>query len=337
MLESNSRKPVIHLNRNEFYYPHPDGVLAPLKLAQQQIHRYVSTNKMQELHSSLSAHIGVDKSALFFGSGAEDLILKIMAWQCGKKQSVTIPNFSWNNYKRIAVGFGYPVHIPHCNFISEGGYEFSSQALKQHLKQTPSTLCVLGSPSNPTGHKISSSDIHELAKEFPQHTFIFDAVYDNPQKASHFLTEEHENIILLGSFSKFYGVPGLRLGYAVGNLPTGFQTELGLQPWLVGSALNAIAHSNYYSEVHREISIQVKQTTTWINENHSEKFKAFNSEAPFVLVESIQDISQPNFKLAIEKSGVEPKLFTENGRHYIRFGMAHPKAEELVKQYFFSL
>ena len=87
---------------------------------------------------------------------------------------------------------------------------------------TPKTkIMMIVSPSNPTGVVFEDSDVRKLANIAKKHNLlvISDEIYDRFCYDSEPTTvaKYYDNVLVMGGFSKFAGMPGMRLGYALGN------------------------------------------------------------------------------------------------------------------------
>ncbi|UCC91702.1 MAG: aminotransferase class I/II-fold pyridoxal phosphate-dependent enzyme, partial [Candidatus Aenigmatarchaeota archaeon] len=81
-------------------------------------------------------------------------------------------------------------------------------------------VVVLANPNNPTGSAISEKGILEIvkkAKEFKALVFIDEAYYEFYGKSSKSLIKKYDNVIVTRTFSKAFGLAGIRLGYVISN------------------------------------------------------------------------------------------------------------------------
>ena len=119
-----------------------------------------------------------------------------------------------------------------------GDYKHDLDAMKAAI--TPATtLVVVTNPNNPTGTLMSYEDISAFVKSVPEDVVVVvDEAYihfvrdPNYQKAIP-LALEHENVIVIRTFSKVYGMPAMRLGYAVSK--PGGRIQQKLRFYLTGS------------------------------------------------------------------------------------------------------
>ncbi|MFI3264410.1 MAG: aminotransferase class I/II-fold pyridoxal phosphate-dependent enzyme [Rikenellaceae bacterium] len=93
----------------------------------------------------------------------------------------------------------------------------------------------LASPNNPDGYRVSLCKIFKTARENEKCKIILDRAYNNLSSQAEYCRELPENVILIESFTKFYGVPGLRLGYIVASAEIIAQVNRMRPPWSVNS------------------------------------------------------------------------------------------------------
>ena len=82
------------------------------------------------------------------------------------------------------------------------------------------SLVYLANPSNPLGTMVKSSEIEKIASVYPRATFVIDEAYIEFAESCDTcapLVSRHANVIVVRTFSKAYGLAGLRLGYAIAN------------------------------------------------------------------------------------------------------------------------
>ena len=79
-------------------------------------------------------------------------------------------------------------------------------------------VVFIGQPNNPTGLCVEAKELRGLARRHPAALFIVDEAFaDFVDGIDRLVSDRPENIIVLGSLTKFYAIPGLRLGFAAGS------------------------------------------------------------------------------------------------------------------------
>lgn len=167
----------------------------------------------------LSQLYGIDEKQIVLGYGAEDLLKKAVHYflTLGGNKTMLIPKFSWWYYKSIAdevdgTTLQYPVY--------ENGDTFSYDidGLRQMIADINPKIVLVASPNNPTGNALTPQEMEQLVEMVPQSTVVLvDEAYasfiSNDASYIKTLIEKHENIIICRTLSKFYGLPGLRMGF----------------------------------------------------------------------------------------------------------------------------
>lgn len=168
----------------------------------------------------LSELYGIDESLVLLGYGAEDLLKMAVHFFLTDKsgnKTMLIPKFSWWYYKSIADEVDgrtlqYPVHE------TEDSFAYDFDRLKQMVDEENPRILLVATPNNPTGNGLTPDELDRLAGMVPETTIILvDEAYasfvteDNSYIKR--LTQKHPNMIFCRTLSKFYGLPGLRLGF----------------------------------------------------------------------------------------------------------------------------
>lgn len=315
----------IYLDRNEYSYPIAPSVANVIKnFDPQELCTY--TRCFQEgIKSELSEYIGnffdIPEKQVVLGYGGEDILKGVI--HCflsqGNHLKILIPTFSWWYYKSIADEVnGQTIMYP----LYEDGYEFKYdiQEIKKIAKAEQPTMVLLASPNNPTGNSLKVSEIRDIITSLPSETVvIIDEAYTSfAHKDISYIKEliqEFQNLMIIRTFSKFYGLPGLRLGYAfIGN---GLNRFLNFSTMYLG-----------YNKLTEKIGIEALKATDYYSENaaimHADKklyedglnpisgFKVYKSDANFILVKYPIEIKE-QLQTEFAKHNIVVKFMNEDG------------------------
>ncbi len=320
------------LDRNEYFFSHHPEVLEVFhSFRESNLSKYASISEQQILCKALAGYLNVeDFQKITLAHGAEDILVKSLSWFKSKFNSVVVEDFCWNNYLHIASGFGYQIHK--IQSLSSGNKFFLDiNSLKKQLSLLSlPTLVLLTSPNNPTGHSVNLENLLSLIQEFPNHTFLLDMVYAPlfSMKLSELFI--YENIILIGSFSKFFGMPGLRIGFAIGNLPNAFKLNLGMQTSSLLACKTALNNINWYQK-NRDFMLQFMNYTKNIPRKN---IFIYQSDATFFLAKILNTNHYNSTIMNAESaSGVRPKYICKNDVHYIRFGLGPEHICNKIEKY----
>lgn len=177
------------------------------------------------LKEALSAYYKVPEDELLLGNGAAELFYVYM--HCFRPKRVLIPVPSFNEYERAALAAG--ADVIYCYMKCEDGFAMPVDELR---RQAGNADCIMiGNPNNPTGTLTSASDIESLvwtARKAGTDVVVdesfLDFRSDGEQYAVRSLVKQYDNLFAMQSLTKYYAVPGLRLGFAV--VPEGKRRQL---------------------------------------------------------------------------------------------------------------
>jgi len=163
------------------------------------------------------------------GNGASELLFTI-AGLGGYSQAI-IPSPAYVDYARACKAHRLKtVEVPmtddfHVNFPALGP-----------LLTTPS-LVFLCSPNNPTGTTFSSADLREVASMFPQSRFIIDESFAEfmPEDTDRLIRNRPSNVITVLSMTKFFAIPGIRLGLAFADPDIILKIKQAMPAWSVNT------------------------------------------------------------------------------------------------------
>lgn len=168
----------------------------------------------------LSELYGIREEQVLLGYGAEDLLKQTVHFFLGRKPGggvMMIPKFSWWYYKSLADEVGGHTHqYP----LYEDGdtYRYDFAELARMAGELHPDLLLLASPNNPTGNGLTPEELEKvMASVSPATVVVVDEAYASfvSAQADYIaaMVARYPNIIFVRTLSKFYGLPGLRMGY----------------------------------------------------------------------------------------------------------------------------
>jgi len=212
---------VIHLEIGEPDFPTPEPIVAR---AQAAMHvgetRYTAALGLPELRALIAAQYpaaarpGPERVALVPGSSAALLVSFALLLDPGDEVLLADPGYPCNaNF--IQLFGGVPVRIP-CG--PEAGYQLTPERIRAHWSERTRAV-LLGSPANPTGSLIAPEQMSAIADEVRGlgGVLVVDEiyqglVYEAPVRSA---LHDGDDLFVINSFSKFYGMTGWRLGWLV--------------------------------------------------------------------------------------------------------------------------
>ncbi len=198
--------------------------------ALQDVDHYPDPDNM-DLVMAASDRYKVWPTQILAGNGASELLFAA-AGLGGFRQAV-IPSPSYVDYARACKAHRLAVRdLP---MRRDNGFQVDFPALGPILC-TPSVV-FLARPNNPTGTSFSAADLREVAEMFPQSRFIVDESFADflPEDADRLVRDRPDNVITIVSLTKFFAIPGLRLGLAFARPDIILKLRKRIPAWSVNS------------------------------------------------------------------------------------------------------
>lgn len=203
------------LSSNENPFPPLPGVLDAVQAAAADLNRYPSPTAVR-LEAALAERCGVAASRVVVGAGSVGLLQQLVAIAAGHGDEVV---HAWRSFEAypivVAVGGGTGIAVP---LAAGGRHDLDAMA----AAVTPRTrLVLLCSPNNPTGPALRAAEVGRFLDALPTDVLVvLDEAYvefvREPAAVRGLeLLAAHPNVALLRTFSKAYGLAGMRVGYAV--------------------------------------------------------------------------------------------------------------------------
>ncbi|HVZ81399.1 MAG TPA: histidinol-phosphate transaminase [bacterium] len=189
-------------------------VLEAIQKALPKIGRYPDGGA-HHLSGALAKHLGVDPKQILLGHGSNELLVLLGQMVLSPGDEVLFSQGSFLLYPLVAQLFeAKPVEAPAKEFTHDMG------AFLKAL--TPKTrLVFLCNPNNPTGTMIPLAQVEDFLKACPPQVLVVldEAYYEYVEDPAYFgsiaLLSKYPNLVVLRTFSKAYGLAGLRVGYGV--------------------------------------------------------------------------------------------------------------------------
>jgi histidinol-phosphate aminotransferase len=191
--------------------PSPRAIEAIIKAAG-TVNLYPDDNCFY-LKQKMHAKFGQPPESIIVGSGSVELIELIFKAYVNPGDQIIMSEPSFIMYKIACQIFGGDrISIPLKNFCHD--IEAMSRAVNDKTK-----LVIIDNPINPTGTIVSKDEFEDFLQRLPENVLlVLDEAYreyieDDKYPNSLNYIKKHENIIILHTFSKIYGLAGLRVGY----------------------------------------------------------------------------------------------------------------------------
>jgi histidinol-phosphate aminotransferase len=194
--------------------PSPRAIDA-LDKAMTEIARYPDGSAYR-LRETIGICHDLDPARIIVGAGSDQILELLAQAYIGPGDVGLFGQYGFLRYRIVtAAAGGIPVAVP------EKDFRVDVDAILAHVSER-TKIVFLANPGNPTGSYLSAGEVARLARELPKRTIlVLDAAYaeyvaHDDYEAGAALVDTRENVVMTRTFSKIYGLAGLRLGWAYG-------------------------------------------------------------------------------------------------------------------------
>lgn len=245
------------------------------------------------LRSAIAQHFAIDATQVLVSNGGAQMLDEVIRALPTNEAVVLAPTFG--EYEHYFQRQQIPVH--HFYLKAENNFELDMVALLNYLLAHPAinTLC-LTNPNNPSGSLIDQKALKALTAFCNQHDryLILDEAFIDlavPAVPS-FITslQSNDHVVVVQSVTKFYAIPGLRLGYAVTKNPAMYRSIMAQQnPWSVNTLADVFGQLMYQQATFNQA------TRHWVETTAPQllaalatipQLRVFNSHTNFILFQA---------------------------------------------------
>lgn len=301
----------IKLDSNENFALDRDFVAGVVVEAAKQVDlREYPLGQIDELYARLAKYAGVSVECVALGSGSDQIIELLLSTLGGRHATVFSPTFSYfiNRCKLHGIKI-YQVPL-------EPDFTLDKKEFVKAAKR--SDLIYICSPNNPTGNQLDRQEMIEVVDSLKDRLVLIDEAYVD--FADYSLSGEaikRNNVIVLRTLSKAFGLAGARVGYMVSNRKfVKIFRSIIQSPYPISTLSLAIA-----SGVLADID-QVKQTIKSVRSERERVFarlskidgiKIFRSDANFIFIEAGKNY--PAISKILNSNGILVKLLGNITNH----------------------
>jgi histidinol-phosphate aminotransferase len=200
---------VLKLDANENPYPFPEDVLEKIfnETVSFGFNRYPDPMAVQ-LRERLAAYTGVSPENIMVGNGSDELILDLMlTFGTGAKFVVASPSFVMYEIQG-QIASSVRLDVPR-----RSDFHLDVAALQKAAKEPGVKMVIICTPNNPTGTATPRSEIEAILANTGALVVVDEAYGEFGGESCIPLLDRYPNLIVLKTFSKAFGLAGLRVGY----------------------------------------------------------------------------------------------------------------------------
>ncbi|MDY6931515.1 MAG: histidinol-phosphate transaminase, partial [Halobacteriota archaeon] len=250
-----------------------------------------------DLRQAISQYVGYPINNVVIGTGGDGVLDTIVRLFVDNKDETLIPIPTFSFYELVTkINGGVP------RFIQRG--EDFSVPIDELIDSVndKTKVIFLCSPNNPTGNVMEEKDVRRIAESVNCTVVVDEAYVEFADRSLLHLVKEYENVIITRTFSKAFGLAGLRIGYAV--IPEWMFGEYMKvnQPFGVNQmgVVAGIAALNDRDHLNRTLDI-VSRGREYLTSNIS--FKVYPSQANFVFID-VSPLKSKDVALELLKHGI---------------------------------
>lgn len=207
---------IIKLASNENPLGVSDKVIATINKYIYQINRYPDSNAF-DLKKALSKKLAVAEDSLVIGNGSNELIeLIAKIFISESTNEVIFSQYAFPVYSLVVKILGATEKIAQAKNFSHNLDAMLSKINKN------TKLILIANPNNPTGTLLKNKDIYSFLQKIPKNiAVVLDQAYIEYLQEEDIAIKwlnEFDNLIITRTFSKAYGLAGLRVGYCISNM-----------------------------------------------------------------------------------------------------------------------
>lgn len=253
-------RPGFKLSSNENPFPPLEAVTETLR-AETGVNRYAAAS-MPELRTAIGAHFALDaetsQGAVHLAPGSVAILYQLVQAVAGPGDRFVYAWPSFEGYPLLGLASGAEaISVP-----LAAGARHDLDAMAEACDERTRAV-ILCSPNNPTGPAISRAEFDRFMARVPRDTLvILDEAYrefvtDSDAVRGEEVLVQHPNLVILRTFSKAYGLAGLRIGYAVGDQRILDAARTTAIPLAVTAQAEAAARAALTAEATAELEAQI--------------------------------------------------------------------------------
>jgi histidinol-phosphate aminotransferase len=315
---------LVKLASNETpYQPHPQ-VLEAVEAQLRTLNRYPDPTKAL-LRQRIADRTGVPVGQVAIGNGSCELLLSAAEAMLEPGAEVVYAWPSFSIYPHLAAMSGArAITVP----LTDAG-EHDLEAMASEITAA-TRMVIVCNPNNPSATAFTPATIGDWIAELPRHVAVlldeayveFSTLQDPDDSLD--LLDRHPNLVLLRTFSKVYGLCGLRVGYALGPESFRLAVDRVRQPFSVNALAQAAAVEalNHQDEVERRVEQNAIERVHVESELEERGLETTDSQANFSWV-LLGDRDEDEIVDGLARQGVivrAGKALGEEGRLRVTYG-----------------
>ncbi len=313
------------VSSNENPYPPLAHVQAVIAAAAADVNRYPDM-AVTQLSARIAAAVGVEPAHIATGTGSVAVLAHIVQAMCDAGDEVV---YGWRSFEAypivVALAGAVSVQVP---LDADARHRLGAMA---DAVTDRTKVVIVCSPNNPTGTAVHRDELEAFLARVPAHVLVvldeayLEFVADPEAPDAIAVWRAHPNVLVLRTFSKAYGLAGLRVGYAVAHPRMAAALRQTATPFGVSSIAQAaaVASLDAYDELQQRVEAIVAERARVASALEEQGWKLPVSEANFVWLPLGADSAA--FAQACDEAGLVVRRYGDDG---VRVTVAEPEAND---------
>ncbi len=272
------------LDANEVFFNLPEDILENMaNIVKETSFNIYPDTTADELRDEISKYCKVERENILVSNGSDEAIHLLNLAFVDKDDEILIPSPSFAMYSIYARLSGGKI----ITFPLGENFEYNLEIIFETMKKQNPKMIFICNPNNPTGTTIEPKDILKIVEKNESIVVVDEAYYEFCGKTVVEYVENYENLVVLRTFSKAFGLAGLRIGYAVSNKNLISYLQRVKPPFNTSSFSQKLAVYLLKSGIlSSRVEYILKEREILISELNRLKFvKVYPTESNFVLCE----------------------------------------------------
>lgn len=267
--------------------------------------------KSEKLVESLSKYLQIPATMIGIGNGSDQILDLFLSNFASKKTKILTSNPTFGFFEERCKLYAIPtIKVPFSKNMTLSLSDFVSKSKK-------ADILYLDSPNNPTGFQFKKEEITELIKKFEGIVIVDEAYGEFSDYSVVNLTKKFDNLIVVRTFSKSFGLAGLRLGYVIANkkfidvFSRVLQYPYPLNTLAIEAGILALQKTKQITETIEAIKQERLRIIKKLRESGA--FDVFDSKANFVLFDARG--ADKRVYTALLEQGISIRKLGKIGKH----------------------
>jgi histidinol-phosphate aminotransferase len=313
------------VSSNENPYPPLPSVLDVIRTGAENVNRYPDM-AVTALTQRLASALGVEPECIATGTGSVGVLGQIVQAACDEGDEVV---FAWRSFEAYpivtALAGARPVMV---GLDEQARHRLDAMAAAVTDRTRVILVCT---PNNPTGPSVTHRELKAFLERVPEEVVVvideayLEFVTDEEAPNALQLWREHSNVVVLRTFSKAYGLAGLRVGYAVAHPPVAEALRKTAVPFGVNSLAQAaaVASLDAFDELEVRVKALVAERERVVADLRDQGWELPDTQANFVWFPLGGRTAE--FAAACEEAGLVVRPYGEDG---VRVTIAETEAND---------